>query len=144
MIGNVNIGGALRPVKYGTAATALVCEKLGMTIAGFDKVFDAHKLKSKEVSAHHFMVLIWACLVSGARSSHLPVDFDEYTVGDWIDDMDIEGMKQIFEVIAYQGSAVKKKIEVQAAPLPPSSPPLGNDSLGEPLKQESAPPSSGS
>lgn len=72
----INIGGKLRLVKFGTNASAVFSEKVGKDLS--------------ELSATAMTVrdLIWAGLVAGARKRKETVDFDEWDVGDWIDEMD--------------------------------------------------------
>lgn len=71
----VSIGGRLRLVKFGTNQLALFTQK--------------HSLQLSEVSfgMEQIRDLIWSGLVAGAKKRNEPVDFDEWTVGEWIDEL---------------------------------------------------------
>lgn len=72
----INIGGEKRLVKFNLNATATFCEVTGKPL--------------HEITFHVGDVrdLLWAGLKEGARIQGKPFDVDNYTVGDWIDDME--------------------------------------------------------
>tara|TARA_B100001057_G_C22216973_1_gene706773 strand:- start:188 stop:514 length:327 start_codon:yes stop_codon:yes gene_type:complete len=87
----IAIGGKKRLFKFGINQLALYTEK--------------HKisLSEAEMSVAQIRDLFWSALVCGAKKKKQEVDFDEWDVGEWIDDMDqadfetvIEAMNQSF------------------------------------------------
>jgi hypothetical protein len=89
----VEIGGRLRVLKFGTNATALFCQLHGIGLGGFATVFSA-----ENITPATYRDLIYCALVSGARKSGSPVDFDKEDVGDWIDELTEEQLTAIFDV----------------------------------------------
>lgn len=81
----VSIGGRLRLIKFGTNQLALFTQK--------------HNLQLSEVSfgMEQIRDLIWSGLVAGAKKRNEPVDFDEWTVGEWIDDLQQSEFNRIIE-----------------------------------------------
>ena len=83
----VTLGGQERPLKFGTNATFLFCQKRGIKLSEFSTIFAPDKLAANEIDGSEIRDLIWAGLVAGAKSQKLEVDFDEWDVGDWLDEM---------------------------------------------------------
>lgn len=81
----VEIGGKTRLVKFGTNQLAIYTQK--------------HKLQLSQVDFGMSEVrdLVWSALVAGAKKQRQEVDFDEWAVGDWIDEMPQEEFDKIME-----------------------------------------------
>lgn len=88
----VEMGGRLRALKFGTNATALFCSMHKVGLSGFGELFS-----SGNITPAHYRDLIYCALVSGQRG--VPVDFTNEDVGDWIDDMPQEALEGIFAVV---------------------------------------------
>lgn len=89
----IEIGGKVRSLKFGTNATALFCELHKIGLGQFASVFSADNL-----TPAHYRDLIYCALVSGARKNKEAVDFTTEDVGDWIDDLREEQLTAIFDV----------------------------------------------
>jgi hypothetical protein len=82
----VAIGGRNRLIKFGTNQLAIYTAK--------------HKIDPSDVAfgMDQFRDLIWSGLVAGAKKKKQEVDFDEWDVGDWIDELSEEKLTEILEV----------------------------------------------
>lgn len=89
----IEIGGKVRSLKFGTNATALFCELHKIGLGGFATLFSAENL-----TPAHYRDLIYCALVSGARKNKEAVDFSPEDVGDWIDDLTEAQLASIFDV----------------------------------------------
>lgn len=79
------IGGKKRLIKFGTNQLAIYTAK--------------HKINPDEVEfgMDQFRDLLWSGLVAGAKKRGESVDFDEWTVGDWMDDMSMQQLESIMD-----------------------------------------------
>lgn len=109
----ISIGGQERPLKFGTNATFLFCQKRGITLKQFGEVFAADKLANNDIDGSEIRDLIWAGLVAGAKSNNLPVDFDEWTVGDWIDDLSAADMGNVLSTFGEDVPTKKKTVKAK-------------------------------
>lgn len=105
----VKIGGQLRPIKFGTNATHLFCQQRGIKLSEFNELFNAEKLAKLEIDGSEIRDLIWAGLKAAALSNGEDVDFTEWTVGDWIDDLTEDEMTNIINVFSGDIEPPKKK-----------------------------------
>jgi hypothetical protein len=96
----INIGGELRPVHFGVNQTILYCETKGITISDYDK--DVAAMASGNISGRETRLLLWSCLVDGARLSGVDFDADEQTVGDWMDEVDPDEVQKAIDDFAKQ------------------------------------------
>ena len=113
----IELGGQKRPLRFGTNQTAVFCgiRKIGLseyaTIMSENGLSDPANIRD----------LLYSALFAGAKSEKLPVDFDEYQVGDWMDAADQAVlMEQLSEAITGTASPNaapqgKKKPEAQTA-----------------------------
>lgn len=104
----INIGGKKRPFKFGTNATALYCNMKDCSIGEFQKQISHEKLKNMDIKGDEVRDLLWAGLVAGCKSEKTEVEFDEYDVGDWIDEMPQEELNKAFSVLSASGDSKKK------------------------------------
>ncbi len=90
----VEIGGKSRLIKFGTNQLAIFTQK--------------HKINLSQVDfgMAHLRDLVWSGLVAGAKKKGEEVDFDEWQVGDWIDEMPEGGIEAIME--AFQNAMPKE------------------------------------
>ena len=98
--GEINIGGKLRSFKFGVNATSLFCKKRGITLKGFTELFNAGTMKSLDFAPEVVRDLFWACLADGARISKSEIDFDEFAVGDWMDEMAAGEKEKAFSIVS--------------------------------------------
>lgn len=91
----VSIGGKPRLVKFGTNQLALFTQKHNLALA--DVSFGMEQIRD----------LIWSGLVAGAKKQGQEVDFDEWTVGEWIDEMNESEFNKIIE--AFNNSMPENK-----------------------------------
>jgi len=117
-ITEIKIGGKLRPIKFGTNSTALLCELRGITLKDMGVMFSEDRIKNNEITGGEIRDMIYSGLVSAARSKGIEVDFDQYMVGDWIDEMDANELVKAFDVLGQsqpKGSNVTPKKKVRKA-----------------------------
>lgn len=79
----VEIGGEKRLIKFGTNASAKFCEMHGK---------DLHEIQIHKGTIRD---LIYAGLFAGAKKQKKEVTFDEYDVGDWLDEIPQEEANRI-------------------------------------------------
>lgn len=72
----VPIGGKTRLFKFGINQLAIFSEKHSLN------------LSEVEMGMSQIRDLFWSALVAGARKRKEEVDFDEWDVGEWIDEME--------------------------------------------------------
>lgn len=78
-------GGLKVPVKFGTGAIDIFCEIYDCDIDFFDTLF-AEKSTLKTIEKlKAYRTALYAAAAYAAKSTGKPVDFNEYTVADWID-----------------------------------------------------------
>lgn len=81
----VSIGGKPRLVKFGTNQLAIFTQRHNIALA--DVSFGMEQLRD----------LIWSGLVAGAKKNKEEVDFDEWTVGEWMDEMEEAEFNKILD-----------------------------------------------
>lgn len=104
----VTIGGKSRPIKFGTNATHLFCNKRGIKLNEFNDLFSPQRLQAMEIDGSEIRDLIWAGLAAACYSLGEEVDFNEWTVGDWIDEMTEEDMATVLGVFGDDIQTKKK------------------------------------
>lgn len=109
MQSKIKIGGKLRPFKFGTNATRIICDKLNMTLGEYSNMFTQENLKKQNFKAEVIPVLIYSGLAAGCYSNNIEVDFNEWNVGDWIDDLSQKELTDIFEKMQPQAPKSAKK-----------------------------------
>jgi hypothetical protein len=110
----MEIGGKERPLKFGINQTDLFCELRGIDLQQYYSL-----LAGFESGNYTFGVirdLIWSALKDGARQTGEPLEADQFTVGDWMDE---DPARYISEALTHlvesmpkaseNGSAKKKK-----------------------------------
>jgi len=98
----VSIGGKPRLLKFGTNQLAIFTQM--------------HKvdLSEADFGMHHLRDLIYSALVAGAKKKKEAVEFDEWEVGEWIDDLPDEDLQKIVDSFTNslpkgEGDDTKKK-----------------------------------
>lgn len=94
----INIGGQKRPIKFGVNFTALFMEQRGCDIEGLNKALLS--LVQKTNNPADIRDIFYNALRAGALSKGLEVDFNEYSVGDWLDELKPEDVKTMHEALA--------------------------------------------
>lgn len=92
MTKNVEIGGKLRPVKFGFAALMEFTEANGYTMADLDTLGESMKLKDA-------LFLVWCGLKHGARVEKQAFEQTIEEVADWLDDQP-EAMENVLNVFS--------------------------------------------
>ena len=92
---DINIGGKVRPIKFGTNQSARYCEVRGVSLAKMqEELSDISQSSGGEIRD-----LIYSALWAGAKSNKLEVDFDNIDVGGWIDEMEQSELNKCFQVL---------------------------------------------
>lgn len=98
----VSIGGKPRLLKFGTNQLAIFTQM--------------HKvdLSEADFGMHHLRDLIYSALVAGAKKNKEEVTFDEWEVGEWIDELPDEDLQKIVDSFTNslpkgEGDDTKKK-----------------------------------
>ena len=99
----LKIGGKERLLKFGTNQTAIFCDKHNLSLTGY-----SDSLNTDNAKPGHLRDLIWSSLVAGAKYNKEEVDFDEYNVGDWIDDLPQNNLQKIFDTMGGNEEGKKK------------------------------------
>lgn len=115
----INIGGKIRPIKFGTNATAFFCEERRCTIKDFTEMLSPEKLNSLEITGSEIRDLLWAGLKTGALTRGEDASFTSFDVGNWLDDEDFD-KNQIVKAIESMADSSpkgskKKSPKVKAA-----------------------------
>lgn len=104
----LNIGGESRLFKFGTNATAVFCNIRNIKLTEVDKALNISNMDIEAVRD-----FIFAGLVAGCYTEKKQVDFDRFSVGDWIDAMPQEELNKAFGVVTTKResgtNATKKK-----------------------------------
>lgn len=82
----IELGGQDRPLKFGTNQTAKFCDMRKIDLKEYGRLL-GEGMEDMAVIRDLLYTGLWA----GAKSEKTPVDFDEFTVGDWMDE-DLEGI----------------------------------------------------
>jgi len=98
----VSIGGKPRLVKFGTNQLAIFTQMHRVDLSEAD------------FGMHHLRDLIYSALVAGAKKQKETVDFDEWEVGEWIDELPDEELQKIIDSFTNslpkgEGDSSKKK-----------------------------------
>ena len=81
----VHIGGEPRPIKFGTNQLAIYTQKHKIDLDGVN------------FGMAEFRDLLWSALVAGARKYGKPAEFDEWQVGEWMDEMDPAEFQKVID-----------------------------------------------
>ena len=90
----ISIGGEDRPVKFGTNQTAVYCDLRGKSLAEYQK--ELTNLTDVGVIRD----LIYSALFAGCKAEKKDVNFDNFDVGEWIDEMQPGDLAKVFDVLA--------------------------------------------
>lgn len=98
----VLIGGKTRLFKFGINQLAIYSQKHNLS------------LSEVEMGMSQIRDLFWSALVAGAKKKKEEIDFDEWDVGEWIDDMMQEDFDKVVEAMnnatpQEKGQGSKKK-----------------------------------
>jgi len=78
------IGGRLRPLKFGTNQADIFCRLRKIELAEYLELYKG--LKAGKVDIAFTRDTVYSALAEGARWAKQEVDFDHYDVGDWLDE----------------------------------------------------------
>ena len=103
----ITIGGAERPLKFGTNQTARYCELRSITLAQYyEELADIENSAGSTIRD-----LIYSALWAGAKTDKLDVDFDAFAVGNWMDDIQPEELAKVFDTLTDSNDDGKKQGE---------------------------------
>jgi hypothetical protein len=88
----VEIGEKKRPVKYSYNALCLFGDLAKLSLV------ELQGLTVEGLSASQFRQLFFAGLWEGCRVMKVPLDFTEFDVGDWLEDLGANQRKEIMDV----------------------------------------------
>ena len=80
---NIEIGGKLRKAKFGTNQSAEYCRVRGISMSKMQEELTS----LNEDNGSCIRDLIYSALFAGAKKAKEEIDFDNYDVGDWADEM---------------------------------------------------------
>jgi len=107
----ISIGGKLRPTKFGTNQTAKYCD-----IRNVSLMESQNELKDiKSGNGTTMRDLIYSALWAGCKTEKIDIDFDEYNVGDWMDDIEPDELVKIFTSLANSNDSGEVKGEAKEA-----------------------------
>lgn len=118
-------GGIKIPVKFGTGALEIFCDINNCDLDFFDKLFDENSGMRLIDQMKAYRRALYAGAAYAAQSSGKPVDFNEYTAGDWIDETGGYGSEPVKMIIKGLISSIygNAKTEAQSGEEPgPQSP----------------------
>lgn len=82
----IEIGGKSRPIKFGTNQTSILCELRKYTLKELNEVYGPNNWNVDKISAKDIRDLLYSGLYAGSLSSKEHIDFNEFDVGDWMDE----------------------------------------------------------
>jgi len=100
---SIKIGGKKRLLKFGTNQTAILSDLYDAPLQQMDEVFSPAKMSIGQTRD-----MIYSALAAGCYSSKKEIDFDQYDVGDWIDEISQADLESIFKAAFTEGEAKKK------------------------------------
>ena len=92
----INIGDSDRPIKFGTNQTAEYCKVRDLTLAQYQEELSSIDKMGVAVVRD----LLYSALFAGCKAKKIDVDFDQYDVGEWLDDMDQAELDKAFQTLA--------------------------------------------
>jgi hypothetical protein len=114
-IEQVEIGGQLRPIKFGTNQTSVLCKLRGISLKEVNELYAPEKWSSQDIGATDVRDLVYSGLVAGCLSSKTQPDFTEIEVGDWIDEMSLIDLQKIMSI--YMESLIPKDLRAKVKEL---------------------------
>jgi hypothetical protein len=109
----VNIGGQLRPFKFGFNAIDIFCRERKVNIAQFGERIA--EIAKGSATIGELRDIIYAGLAGGALSNNESISFTCFQVGDWLDELPEGELSKVMEAISNSVSASGKK-KVQEKP----------------------------
>jgi len=107
MITNIEIGGKLRPFKFGFNAIDIFCRERKISIAEFGERIA--QISKGSATIGELRDIIYAGLAGGALSSNEAIGFTCFQVGDWLDELPEGELAKIMNAISHSVSASDKK-----------------------------------
>ena len=120
----VNIGGADRVMRFNMNFWAEFCDTLDIKLEQIGEVFDGG------VSLSAIRAIVYSGLITFDRENNKQIDYNIYTVGSWLDDMDASELENIVNAMMQSrilgndlnmgikrgGAKAEKKTPVKQAP----------------------------
>ena len=92
----INIGGKLRGIKFGTNQSAKYCEMRGLSLLQMQKEL----LNLGDGDGGSIRDLVYSALWAACKTNKIEIDFDRFDLGDWIDEMEQEELNKCFQTMA--------------------------------------------
>ena len=104
----ITIGGKERPLKFGTNQTAKYCEVRSISLQDYwpglikmslkqtDKKYDDYK----DCHDINIIDLVYSDLWAGAKTEKIDIEFNEFDIGDWMDEIAVEDMTSVFDTLS--------------------------------------------
>jgi|SRR5690554_1351472 len=100
----LKIGGKKRLLKFGTNQTAILCEMYDVPLEEMDQAFSPARMSVAQTRD-----LIYSAIAAGCLTKGKEIDFTQYQVGDWVDDLPQEDLERIFKAAYKKEVKAKKK-----------------------------------
>ena len=91
----ITIGGKERPLKFGTNQTAKYCEVRKISLQKYYEEL----AKLADSSGSGIRDLIFSALWAGAKTDKIDIDFDEFDVGDWMDEVGTDDLTDMMKLL---------------------------------------------
>lgn len=106
----IELGGKNRLIKFNFNSLAAYSQRSGQTLQ------QMQRMSTQTLTLQQLRDLIFCALVEGCLIEKVPVDFDERTLGDWLQEYGLEKLGNVFD--AYEGAtaAPSEKKETSEAP----------------------------
>lgn len=105
----INLGGRVRPVKFGTNQTILFCQLRSCNLKDYTEMFKKENLDSYNLDGSEVRDLVWSALKDGARFKGEEFEHTPEDVADWLDEAVDKDVKQMFLSIAVPTIRENKK-----------------------------------
>lgn len=93
ILGEVNIGGELRQYIFSMNQRIRYCQLRSMSVVEMNKELSSPSEWDESVVRD----LVYSALWAGKKSKKEIVDFDEFTVGEWIEEMEDDELSKVFQ-----------------------------------------------
>jgi hypothetical protein len=107
----IDIGGKSRPIKFGTNQTSILCDLRKYTLKELHEVYGPNNWSTDKIAAKDIRDLLYSGLYAGSLSAKEHVDFNEFDVGDWMDEADQAEVKKAMKL--YVESLIPKDLRAK-------------------------------
>jgi len=111
----VNVGGKKRTLHFSMNFWAEFTEQMGVSLQEIGSVFESG------ISLSGLRALIYSATLANDLENNNDVDYNIYTVGTWLDDLDAEKINEIVETMSQSkilGNSLNNEVRNTAKPKP--------------------------